>query len=1088
MAPVSRAGRQFAVLAGLLVAASLAAADTPYALTNPSFESPTLSPSNSWFAGVDGWGSSGSPGTTYVVAGVPTPTNGNQEVYGALDSFMVWQQTGTMAAHTYYEFKIDIYPLTTGTNRAGLIFEETDTWSTPMVQMHYHPSWNPTQEDFVLVPGQWNTITARFNSSTFPALVGKNFRIRIEGAHVALDNARMITSTDRDYYVSFSSGSDTNDGLTSTTPWKTFTNVNARVLGAGDRVLLKRGDTWNQELNIKGRGASGNNIHVTAYGSGNRPIISRTDLAYDKCLVAEAPSFLTIDNLDLRNAKLGIYLRYINTAGHQSVTITDCNLRDMNDPTLSPELHNYEFAFSNGIHMGGKVWGDTEFATVLDGLTIQRCVAERVAHGFGTGWYYPAPYRSRLRNLVMEDNLAVDCIMGWATIMYTDGGHMKRCHSIDGGGVNTWCGSTAGMIQSSQNYLIDDCEIGYMNRLQAGDGCGFDFEGDTHNVTFTNNTIHHCDASALLILSTGGPHTNLNISNNTFYANAQDPWNSEINSEIQGSQAAHSGCTIANNGIYRRSSSINFLSPSSNWSGFAISGNRQLEYASVRGVEQPWYEFQTVGWLEGWNTFNQWTSNTVSSGVLWGASTGVDPYGHTPGTFINTTQLPYVWVRMSQTAGTHAQIFYITDTDPAWDGAKSVTFPITADGVQRDYFVNLDGASHKGVITKVRLDPTIVSGSNMAIDHVRITGSTDPGQSAPPPVPADPYTLVFQSLGTEDGNILESAANSGTGGTVDATGTTFRLGDDASNRAWRQFLSFDTSAIPDDATIVEATIGMTRTGTVGSIPIGVANSSYGDLNVDVVTGNFSGASALAAGDYNAAATKNTASLFAWPAYMDGMTTYSRLELADNGLIKKTGRTQYRVRYQNDDDADATADAVIYATGDHATVASRPSLTIKYTVPAGSYWPLLADDFEGGWGNYIDGGADCALHTTTTNALQGKASLNLQDNSGAASAAASKVLDLHNPGFTSLRVDFIFKGVSMENGEDFFVEYFNGSAWVVVGTWVAGTHFTNGTWTTAQVTVNESSQAFPVNAQVRLRCDASDDNDDVYIDSLVVSVK
>ena len=46
------------------------------------------------------------------------------------------------------------------------------------------------------------------------------------------------------YYVSQSMGNDANDGIHS--PWKTLTKASQTTFTAGDRSLLKCGDTWNR--------------------------------------------------------------------------------------------------------------------------------------------------------------------------------------------------------------------------------------------------------------------------------------------------------------------------------------------------------------------------------------------------------------------------------------------------------------------------------------------------------------------------------------------------------------------------------------------------------------------------------------------------------------------------------------------------------------------------------------------------------------------------------------------------------------------------------------------------------------------------
>lgn len=75
------------------------------------------------------------------------------------------------------------------------------------------------------------------------------------------------------YYVS-NSGNDSNDGLTPATAWQTLSKVNASSFNAGDSILLKRGDSWNERLTLTSSGSAGNPIVIGAYGNGNKPIIT----------------------------------------------------------------------------------------------------------------------------------------------------------------------------------------------------------------------------------------------------------------------------------------------------------------------------------------------------------------------------------------------------------------------------------------------------------------------------------------------------------------------------------------------------------------------------------------------------------------------------------------------------------------------------------------------------------------------------------------------------------------------------------------------------------------------------------------------
>jgi len=151
-------------------------------------------------------------------------------------------------------------------------------------------------------------------------------------------------------------------------------------------------------------------------------------------------------------------------------------------------------------------------------------------------------------------------------------------------------------------------------------------------------------------------------------------------------------------------------------------------------------------------------------------------------------------------------------------------------------------------------------------------------------------------------------------------------------------------------------------------------------------------------------------------------------------------------------------------------------------PPGAWTVITYDDFESGWGSYTDGGGDCSRYTRGTYAHQGSAAADIQDNSGISSSFYHTVG--HNvAGYTELEVEFWFRAQSMESGEDFWVQYYNGSSWQTVATFVSGTDFNNGTFYNEVVTISSSQYNFPTNAQLRFRCDASDNRDDVYIDEI-----
>ncbi len=80
------------------------------------------------------------------------------------------------------------------------------------------------------------------------------------------------------YYVSSSLGSDSNDGLSSSAPWKTLQHAEEHATTPGDVVALKRGDVWSSTLAL-GIHHGGNAINPIVWdgdlwGSGDNAVIT----------------------------------------------------------------------------------------------------------------------------------------------------------------------------------------------------------------------------------------------------------------------------------------------------------------------------------------------------------------------------------------------------------------------------------------------------------------------------------------------------------------------------------------------------------------------------------------------------------------------------------------------------------------------------------------------------------------------------------------------------------------------------------------------------------------------------------------------
>lgn len=186
---------------------------------------------------------------------------------------------------------------------------------------------------------------------------------------------------------------------------------------------------------------------------------------------------------------------------------------------------------------------------------------------------------------------------------------------------------------------------------------------------------------------------------------------------------------------------------------------------------------------------------------------------------------------------------------------------------------------------------------------------------------------IIRSAKGYEGWLLESGENTSVGGTLNSAATTVSLGDDAQNRQFRSILSFDTSALPDNAVIISTRLKIRKQGLTGQNPF----ATHGNILIDIIKGAFSGNNALQLRDFQAApgranvgAIKNLPDVNMWFT-----AALSKLAFPH---INKTGVTQLRLRFTKDDNNDNGADLLRFFCADSANLGDYPVLEIKYYIP------------------------------------------------------------------------------------------------------------------------------------------------------------
>lgn len=198
-------------------------------------------------------------------------------------------------------------------------------------------------------------------------------------------------------------------------------------------------------------------------------------------------------------------------------------------------------------------------------------------------------------------------------------------------------------------------------------------------------------------------------------------------------------------------------------------------------------------------------------------------------------------------------------------------------------------------------------------------------------------TTIFSSGGTQDGWV-----NNTTSGTGEV-----RVGDGGVGQSYKGILSFDTSAIPDDAVINSLSLYMIRkgfnatnpftSGAIGAATLEIKNGTFGTINIEN-------------SDFLATADANNAGCFQGSVTANGFALRIDLNEAGIAAINKTGNTQFRISFPN---TNASADYIDFNTG-NATVdtnittvglaeymnSAKPFIDVKYEAA-----PLSVNPFD-----------------------------------------------------------------------------------------------------------------------------------------------
>jgi hypothetical protein len=270
-----------------------------------------------------------------------------------------------------------------------------------------------------------------------------------------------------------------------------------------------------------------------------------------------------------------------------------------------------------------------------------------------------------------------------------------------------------------------------------------------------------------------------------------------------------------------------------------------------------------------------------------------------------------------------------TDFTLTTSGSLSGASVTNVSGSDNVYIVSVKTGSQDGTISlNIKDDDSIldVAGNPLGgagLDNGNFTSSEI--YTVIKSIPINIGTAIFTSDKTNDGWVIESSEYSDQGGAVNSFSPTFYLGDNGEDRQFRTILDFNTSSLPDNAVITGATLKIKKLSVTGTDPF----ITHQNVVVDINNGPF-GVSALQETDFQAPASKDFAGMILNTPVENWFS--AAMDKTAFQYINVTGSTQFRLRFQIDDNDDLGADTIKFYSGDSSILDYRPVLQVEYYVP------------------------------------------------------------------------------------------------------------------------------------------------------------
>ena len=308
------------------------------------------------------------------------------------------------------------------------------------------------------------------------------------------------------YYVDAAQGNDANPGVTAISPWKSLARVAASDFKPGDRVLLRGGSVWHEQLNPHSSGAPNAPIVFDRYGDGPRPRIEIGGATEDAVLLRNVRQ-VEIRNLEVTNhgaaseVRRGVHIVLDNFGTATHIVVSGLYIHDVNGTNEKKDNGGIIFSI-NGPSTPSR----------FDDLLIENNIVWRVDRSAIAGQSYHWPRNRWFPSLHVVirgnyvDDIGGDGIVPWATdgalVEHNIARNCNRRAGAFNAGIWPW---------SADNTLLQWNEAS--STRDTRDGEGFDSDYNSRGTIFQYNYSHDNEGGFMLICSPGDRNPTQNIGN-----------------------------------------------------------------------------------------------------------------------------------------------------------------------------------------------------------------------------------------------------------------------------------------------------------------------------------------------------------------------------------------------------------------------------------------------------------------------------------------------------------------------------------------------------------------------------------------------